>query len=260
MTLEHGLVLTRMREWSECLRTMTGPHDFSLPASVLELVFDQMTDVAFFVKDLSGRYLQVNQSWLDRCGVANKQVIVGRTARDLFPIELAASYDKQDREVLAGARIINKLELHWHRHGRPGWCLTTKVPLTDAAGRVCGLIGISRDLQADAGRDAIPPGVVQALDYLEARFGESDVSPSLLARKAGLPLVRFARQVRRIFHLTPGQLIARKRLQAAAHLLRESTQTIAEIALDCGYCDHSAFTRAFRETTGMTPRQFREPR
>lgn len=259
MTLGHGLVLTRMREWSECLRTMTGPHDFSLPASVLELVFDQMTDVAFFVKDVFGRYLKVNQSWVDRCGVANKQAILGRTARDLFPNDLAASYGRQDRAVLAGARIINKLELHWHRHGRPGWCLTTKVPLTDAAGRVCGLIGISRDLQADAGRDAIPPGVVQALDYLDSHLGVSEVSPSLLARKAGLPLARFARQVRRIFQLTPGQLIARQRLQAAAHHLRESTRTIAEIALDCGYCDHSAFTRAFRAATGMTPRRFREP-
>lgn len=258
MTLPHGLVLTRMREWSECLRTMTNAHDSSLPASLLELVFDQMSDVAFFVKDACGRYLHVNQSWVVRCGVANKQAILGRTARDLFPNDLAASYDKQDREVLAGARIINKLELHWHRHGRPGWCLTTKAAMTDAAGRVCGLIGISRDLEAEAGRDAIPPGVVQALDYLEANFGESEVSPSLLARKAGLPLARFARQVRRIFQLTPGQLIARQRLQAAAHLLRESAQTIAEIALDCGYCDHSAFTRAFREATGMTPRQFRE--
>jgi AraC-like DNA-binding protein len=70
--------------------------------------------------------------------------------------------------------------------------------------------------------------------------------------------VRFARQLRRIFQLTPGQVIARKRLEAAAHLLRDTPQPIAEVALDCGYCDHSAFTRAFREATGMKPRQFRE--
>ena len=240
------------------MRTMASLLDFSLPASVLELVFDQMPDVAFFVKDASGRYLHVSQSWVERCGVANKQAIIGRTARDFFPTDLAASYEMQDRAVLAGARIINKLELHWHRHARPGWCLTTKVPVLKSDGAVRGLIGISRDLQTDSGRDGIPAGVVRALDYLEAHFSESKVSPSLLARVAGLSLVKFARQVRRIFQLTPGQLIARKRLQAAAHLLRENRQTIAEIAIECGYCDHSAFTRAFRETTGMTPRQFRE--
>jgi len=237
---------------------MTGLLDSSLPASVLEIVFDQMADVAFFVKDTAGRYLHVNQSWVARCGVAHKQAILGRTVRDLFPADLAASYEKQDRDVLHGARLINKLELHWHRQGRPGWCLTTKVPLTDAAGSITGLIGISRDLHTQGGQDAIPVGVVRALDYLEAHFSDSQVSPSLLAKKAGLPLVRFARQLRRIFQLTPGQVIARKRLEAAAHLLRDTPQPIAEVALDCGYCDHSAFTRAFREATGMTPRQFRE--
>lgn len=237
---------------------MTSPPDSVLPARVLELVFDQMPDVAFFVKDASGRYLHVNQSWVDRCGVPNKQAIIGRSARDLFPHDLAASYDKQDREVLGGARILNKLELHWHRHGRPGWCLTTKVPVVHGNGSVHGLMGISRDLQAEPGRDGIPEGVVRALDYLEVNFNEATVSPSLLARKAGLPLVKFARQLRRIFQLTPGQVIARKRLQAAAHRLREGRQTIAEIAIECGYCDHSAFTRAFRAATGMTPRQFRE--
>jgi PAS domain S-box-containing protein len=237
---------------------MTSLPDSALPARVLELVFDQMPDVAFFVKDAAGRYLHVNQSWVDRCGVPNKQAIIGRSARDLFPHDLAASYERQDREVLGGAHILNKLELHWHRHGRPGWCLTTKVPVTHGNGSVLGLMGISRDLQAEPGRDGIPEGVVRALDYLEANFNDTKVSPSLLARKAGLPLVKFARQLRRIFQLTPGQVIARKRLQAAAHRLRESSQTIAEIAIECGYCDHSAFTRAFRAATGMTPRQFRE--
>ncbi len=234
-----------------------GLPDSSLPASVLEVVFDQMCDVAFFVKDASGRYLHVNQSWVLRCGVSHKQAILGRTVRDLFPPDLAASYEKQDREVLRGARLINKLELHWHRQGRPGWCLTTKVPMTDAAGQITGLIGISRDLQTQGGRDAIPEGVARALDHLETNFSDSRVSPSKLAREAGMPLLRFARHIRRIFQITPGQLIARKRLQAAALLLRETSPTIAEVALECGYCDHSAFTRAFREATGMTPSQFR---
>jgi AraC-like DNA-binding protein len=32
---------------------------------------------------------------------------------------------------------------------------------------------------------------------------------------------------------------------------------VAEIALECGFYDHSAFTRAFRAVTSVTPTQFR---
>ena len=33
--------------------------------------------------------------------------------------------------------------------------------------------------------------------------------------------------------------------------------SLAELAHDLGYSDHSAFTRAFRSATGMTPSEFR---
>ena len=79
----------------------------------------------------------------------------------------------------------------------------------------------------------------------------------MLARQSGLPPVRFARLIKRIFRLTPTQLIAQRRLAAASRLLRETDQAVAEIALACGFYDHSAFTRAFRTTIGSTPTQFR---
>ena len=36
-----------------------------------------------------------------------------------------------------------------------------------------------------------------------------------------------------------------------------SDQSIAQIALDFGFCDQSAFTQLFRKHMGLTPRQFR---
>ena len=63
--------------------------------------------------------------------------------------------------------------------------------------------------------------------------------------------------MKRVFQLTPGQLITQARIQLASRLLQETADSVAEIALACGYCDHSAFTRAFREATGVTPSQFR---
>jgi AraC-like DNA-binding protein len=46
-------------------------------------------------------------------------------------------------------------------------------------------------------------------------------------------------------------------LAAAATMLERTNRSVAEIALDCGFRDHSAFSRAFRSATGQTPSQFR---
>ena len=98
------------------------------------------------------------------------------------------------------------------------------------AGHIIGVVGVSRDLRAPGDRDIIPARLAATLEYLETRYADA-VSPALLARHAGLPSVRFARLIKRIFRLTPHQLITQTRLAAASHLLRETDRSVAEIAL-----------------------------
>jgi len=68
---------------------------------------------------------------------------------------------------------------------------------------------------------------------------------------------RFERLVKQLFQLTPHQLLIKTRVDAASRMLRDEALTIAEVAHACGYGDHSAFTRQFRATVGLTPRAFR---
>lgn len=128
--------------------------------------------------------------------------------------------------------------------------------MRDASGLVTGLIGLSRDVHAPTNLADIPAGVSKALHYLERHYAEP-ITPSTLAKRAALSPTRFARLVKRIFGITSMQLIAKTRLAAASVMLLESTGSVAEIALNCGFGDHSAFTRAFRSATGMTPTQYR---
>ncbi len=228
--------------------------------SVVAELFRHDPDTAFFVKDAAGRYALCNQSLAERCGLGSPAELVGRRVRDIFPAELGGRYAAQDEAVLrTGRPVIDSLELHWYSRRRTGWCLTTKLPLRDAAGNIVGLIGLSRDLRALKDSGQIPAGLLAAMEHLDTSFHES-VSPARLAKKAGLAPVRFARLIKRIFRLTPSQLITQTRLAAASQLLVETEQAIAEIAHQCGFYDHSAFTRAFRAATGMTPRQFRAGR
>ena len=232
----------------------------AVDARLLEQLFDQTPDIAFFIKDASGRYEIVNHSLVERNGLRDKSQLLGRRPCDLFPGDLGRIPTDQDAAVLRSGRpILDHLELHWRMPNRPCWCLTTKLPLRDESGRVTGLIGLSRDVRAPVSFADIPAGVSRALEHLEENFADP-VSPSSLAKQSGLSPSRFARLVKRIFGITPSQLIGKTRLAAASVMLRETDRTVADIALDCGFFDHSAFTRAFRSATGLTPTQFRAAR
>jgi AraC-like DNA-binding protein len=228
--------------------------------SVVEQLFDHVPDTVFFVKDTAGRYRALNQSLVERCGLRDKADLIGKRVADVFPADLAKRYAEQDAAVLrTGRPIVDRLELHWYLRRQAGWCLTTKLALRNAAGEIIGLAGISRDLRAPGDDESIPTSLAATLEFLEAHYGE-DVSPASLAQRSGLSPVRFARLIKRIFRITPSQLITQTRLAAASRLLLETDQQVADIAHACGFYDHSAFTRAFRSATGFTPTQYRAGR
>ncbi|HEY5906594.1 MAG TPA: AraC family transcriptional regulator [Vicinamibacteria bacterium] len=226
-----------------------------------EVLFDATPDVVFFVKDVAGRYVVVNDALVRRLGRRAKPEVLGRTAEQLFPPPLGRSYSAQDRAVLTrGTAIRDRLELHLYDDGTRGFCLTSKVPLRGRDGRIVGMAGLSRDLHpgggSGAGGRAAYPGLARAVERIRTHFA-APLARAELARLAGMSESRFARLVRRVFHLSPGQLLVKRRVEEASRLLAESSRAVAEIAQTVGYADHSAFTRQFRATTGLTPREFR---
>jgi AraC-like DNA-binding protein len=77
-----------------------------------------------------------------------------------------------------------------------------------------------------------------------------------LARIADLSVSQVERYFHRIFHLTPRQMIIQTRLNVASNLLR-GEMSVTDVAAACGYHDHSAFTRQFKATIGVTPTKYR---
>ena len=226
--------------------------------ALLEELFDHTPDIAFFIKDAAGRYTTVNHSLVERHGLRGKAEMIGRRPADVCVGSCGRIPTEQDAAVLrTGRPIVEHLELHWLQPHRPVWCLTTKLPLRDETGRICGLIGLSKDVRAPISPREIQPEIAAAILHLETNYAEP-ISPSRLARLARVPPARFGRVVKRIFGLTPVQLIAKTRIAAASLALRDTPRAVAEIAHACGFSDHSAFTRAFRAATGVTPTEFRQ--
>lgn len=232
--------------------------NLSVAAGVLAELFDHAPDLAFFVKDSAGRYVAVNESLIKRHGYRYKSQVLGRRPCDICPGDFGRLPAEQDAQVLrTGEPLLDHLEQQWYLPRKPVWCLTTKLPLRDAAGKVIGLIGISRDVRSPVDLRSIPVELATALESFENNLAQS-VTLAILARRARLTPAKFARLIHRFFDLTPSQFITQTRLAAAARLLRETDQSISGIAQACGFYDHSAFSRAFRSAMGVTPRAYRE--
>ena len=56
---------------------------------------------------------------------------------------------------------------------------------------------------------------------------------------------------------SPSRYIQEVRLETARHLLRNTTKTVAEIALALGYSSQFHFSKAFRQRQGLSPLQYR---
>lgn len=223
-----------------------------------ETLFDALPDVVFFVKDMQGRYVVLNQTLATRCGHKDKAALLGRTAREVFPAALASTYDEQDQLVLRGEQEFHdQLELHLYPDHDPGWCLTKKIPLRDAGKNIIGLTGISRDLAMPDQRHPVYHKVAAAVRHLHTHY-DQNIQMADLEQITDLSVAQIERYFHRIFSLTPRQMMVKIRLDAASVMLADLGKSITEVAAACGYQDHSAFSRVFKSTVGVTPREFRE--
>lgn len=250
--------LARLESLTVKMRTMQAATRLAaVPIESLEMLFDQVPDIAFFVKDDKGRYVAVNHSLTARHGLASKQEALGKRPSEICSGDFGKIPSEQDSLVLrSGMPIVDHLEMQWQLPGQPVWCLTTKIPLKDESGRTTGIVGFSRDIRTAIEPSTVPVTFARALEIFEREL-PSEASPSWLAKLAKMPPHRFARTMKLIFGLTPTQYIAKSRLSKASSHLLQTEMTIAEIAMACGYFDHSAFSRAFKKATGTSPNSFR---
>ncbi len=221
-----------------------------------EILFDALPDVVFFVKDTQAKYLLANRTLVTRCGLADKAALLGRTVSDIFPPSFGTNYLKQDLQVLStGIDIHDQLELHLYPNRAPGWCVTHKIVLRDRDGGIAGMAGISRDLAMPDKNHPVYKRVAAAARFIHDHY-DQQLQISDLAQIADLSVSQLERYFHKIFFLNPRQMIIKTRLDAASAKLA-GDDNITEIAVACGYHDHSAFTRQFKATVGMTPRAYR---
>ena len=222
----------------------------------LDEVFSAVPHTMFCVKGGDGRYLAINPAFAERAGRPANEIL-GRTARDVFPADLAESYEAQDAHVLAtGEPLRHELELILRPDGGRGWYVTTKNLLRGTDGTVLGIVAVSHDLHTAAGTDQRHAHLQAAVDLARRHFAEP-LRVADLAAAAGMSVPQLERATRRALGISPKQLVIRARIDEALRRLEDGDAPLSVVAAECGFYDQSSFTRLFRRVVGITPGAYR---
>jgi PAS domain S-box-containing protein len=90
-----------------------------------------------FRKDLNERFTFANQRFCQMLGRPLEQII-GRTDFDFYPPELAAKYQRDDREVIRSGKSLETIEENIAPTGEKIYVSVVKVPIYDPKGQILG--------------------------------------------------------------------------------------------------------------------------
>jgi two-component system, sensor histidine kinase and response regulator len=107
-------------------------------------LMENIPDKIYF-KDLQSRFIRINAAQHFHLG--DPALAIGKSDFDFFTEEHAREAFADEQEVIrTGLPLIGKEEKETWPDGHETWVSTTKMPLRDAAGRIVGTFGISRDI------------------------------------------------------------------------------------------------------------------
>jgi AraC-like DNA-binding protein len=97
----------------------------------------------------------------------------------------------------------------------------------------------------------------KAVDYMNQNFQKS-ITLTEVAKLANMTDASFSRFFKTRTGITFMDSLLEMRLGHASRLLIDTTQSISEVAYNCGFNNISNFNRLFKKKKGCTPKEFRE--
>jgi PAS domain S-box-containing protein len=227
------------------------------PDSLFQKLFDHLPGVVFFAKDREGRIQAGNAELLRRFGFTREEQILGKTDFDVHPHSRAAKYREDDLAVMHSREpMLRIVELFVDQVGIPDWYVTNKMPIFSHTGEVIGVMGSIQKVDSPRQLAMSDRELAKVLRFVHDHFAEPIAVPAL-ARMVEFSVRHFERWFKERLRTTPRQYITKVRVFQACEELRTGKSSISDIALDCGFYDQSALTRAFHRQMGITPQTYR---
>jgi PAS domain S-box-containing protein len=137
----------RVQERTEALAALRESEEqLRAERSLLRTVIDHLPAIVF-VKDLEKRFVISNTAHVRWLGLTHEADIIGKTVHDFYPAAQAQLFERTDQEVLDTRQ--GQIEREYavrNPAGQLRWHVTTKLPLSDSAHNVIGLVTISHDI------------------------------------------------------------------------------------------------------------------
>ena len=126
------------------------------------------------------------------------------------------------------------------------------------------LLGQQSSAQPIAGYPVRPiqPGALaswqarRVTEYIEQHLG-AKLTTEDIAAAIGLSKSHFSRAFKSTLGSSPMAYVAARRVERAKQMMLTSAESLADVALDCGFADQSHLNRQFRRAVGVTPGRWR---
>jgi AraC family transcriptional regulator len=96
----------------------------------------------------------------------------------------------------------------------------------------------------------------RVIELLDAKLS-SDITLAELAREFDLSMAHFARAFKNSVGVSPHAWLTGRRIERAKRLLSDTSMTLTEIALECGFSHRISLARAFVRMAGVRPSEWR---
>lgn len=84
----------------------------------------------------------------------------------------------------------------------------------------------------------------------------NNISLEELAFLCNISLSTFKRRFVKIYETSPNKWMLQKRMELAKNLLQHHNEKPSEVFHKVGYENHSSFSQSFKQTFGITPKEF----
>ena len=103
----------------------------------------------------------------------------------------------------------------------------------------------------------LDPVIRRVMQFVEENLSNSDAGVGEMAQAAAVSRSGLQRKLKQAMGITPLDLLREARIKHACQLLRQTDKTVSDIAYACGFTDPKYFGRCFKQSTGMSPSEYK---